>query len=180
MEEKPYLYNCMWKLIPDGTHYFYKTNSLFLFDQFIVSQGLLKNLKNLKINLDSVKIHKNCLSLGSNLLEEDFSDNVSYDNKKKLHSYQKYSPMPFRFSKTKIFDLNKDVKEKKELEVILQEALQLNLNEKITKLIKDKLTGLTERLDKIQKDKGYYANFAQDPDTGFSDHFPIKCIIEVN
>jgi hypothetical protein len=34
--------------------------------------------------------------------------------------------------------------------VILQEALQLNLNENITKLIKDKLTGLTERLDKIQ------------------------------
>ena len=170
----------MWKLIPDGTHYFYKTNSLFLFDQFIISQGLLNNLKNLKINLDSVKIHKNCISLGSNLLEEDFSDNVSYGNKKKLHSYQKYSPMPFRFSKTKIFDLNKDVKEKKELEVILQEALQLNLNENITKLIKDKLTGLTERLDKIQKDKGYYANFAQDPNTGFSDHFPIKCIIEVN
>ena len=180
LEEKPYLYNCMWKLIPDGTHYFYKTNSLFLFDQFIVSQGLLKNLKNLKIDLDSIKIHKNCLSLGSNLLEEDFSDNVNYDNKKKLHSYQKLGPMGFRFSKTKIFDLNKDVKEKKELELILQEALQLKLNEKITKLIKDKLKGLTERLDKIQKDKGYYSNFVQEPNTGFSDHFPIKCIIDIN
>ena len=80
--------------------------------------------------------------------------------------------MSFRFSKTKIFDLNKDVKEKKELEIILQEALQLNLNENITKLIKDKLKGLRERLDKIQKDKGYHSNFAQDPNTGFSDHFP--------
>ncbi len=113
MEEKPYLYNCMWKLIPDGTHYFYMTNSVFLFDQFIISQRLLKNLKNLKLNLDSVKILKNCLLLGSNLLEEDFSNNVSYGNKKKLHSYQKYSAMPFRFSKTKNFDLNNDVKEKK-------------------------------------------------------------------
>ncbi len=113
LEEKPYLYNCMWKLIPDGTHYFYITNSLFLFDQFIISQRLLKNLKNLKLNLDSVKILKNCLLLGSNLLEEDFSNNVSYGNKKKLHSYQKYSAMPFRFSKTKNFDLNNDVKEKK-------------------------------------------------------------------
>jgi len=56
--------------------------------------------------------------------------------------------------------------------VILQEALQLNLNENITKLIKDKLTGLTERLDKIQKDKGYYANFAQDPIT--YNHLKIK------
>ena len=71
-------------------------------------------------------------------------------------------------------------KEKEELELILQEALQLKLNEKITKLIKDKLKGLTERLDKIQKDKGYYANFVQDPNTGFSDHFPIKCIIDIN
>jgi hypothetical protein len=130
--------------------------------------------------LDSIKIHKNCLSLGSNLLEEDFSDNVNYDNKKKLHSYQKLGPMGFRFSKTKIFDLNKDVKEKKELELILQEALQLKLNDKITKLIKDKLKGLTDRLDKIQKDKGYYSNFVQEPNTGFSDHFPIKCIIDIN
>jgi hypothetical protein len=118
--------------------------------------------------------------MGSNLLQENFSDNVNYKNKKKLHSYQKYSPMPFRFSKSKIFDLNKDVKEKKDLEIILQEALQLNLNENITKLIKDKLKGLTERLYKIQKDKGYYSTFVQGPNTGFSDHFPIKCIIEIN
>ena len=44
----------------------------------------------------------------------------------------------------------------------------------ITKLIKDKLKGLTERLDKIQKDKGYYANFVQDPNTGFSNHFLLN------
>lgn len=180
LEEKPYLYNCMWKLIPDGTHYFYKTNSLFLFDQFIVSRGLLNNLKNLQIDLDSVKIHKNGLSLGSNLLDEKFDDSVNRDNKKKLHTYQKYSPMAFKFSKTKIFDLYKNVKEKKELEIILEEALKLNLNENITKIIKDKLKGLTDRLYKIQKDKGYHANFAQDPNTGFSDHFPIKCIIKIN
>lgn len=88
--------------------------------------------------------------------------------------------MGFKFSKTKIFDINKDIKEKKELEIILEEALKLNLNKNITQLIKDKLKGLKERLDKIQKDKGYYANFVQDPNTGFSDHFPIKCIIEIN
>lgn len=39
---------------------------------------------------------------------------------------------------------------------------------------------MTERLDKIQKDKGYYANVVKDPNTGFSDHFPIKCIIDIN
>jgi hypothetical protein len=180
LEEKPHLYNCMWKLIPDGTHYFYKTSSFFLFDQFIISQGLLKNLNSLKLDLNSVKIHKNGLSLGSNLPEENFNDNVNKDNKKKLHSYEKDSPMGFKFSKTKIFDINKDIKEKKELEIILEEALKLNLNKNITQLIKDKLKGLKERLDKIQKNKGYYANFVQDPNTGFSDHFPIKCVIEIN
>jgi Endonuclease/Exonuclease/phosphatase family len=180
LEEKSYLYNCMWKLIPDGTHYFYKTNSFFLFDQFIISQGLLKNLNSLKLDLNSVKIHKNGLSLGSNLLEENFNDNVNKYNKKKLHSDEKGSPMGFKYSKTKIFDLNKDVKEKKGLEIILEEAIKLNLNKNIIRLIKDKLKDLTERLDKIQKDKRYFTNFVQDPNTGFSDHFPIICIIEIN
>jgi hypothetical protein len=73
-----------------------------------------------------------------------------------------------------------DIKGKKELEIILEEALKLNLNKNITRLIKDKLKDLTERLDKIQKDKRYFTNFVQDPNTGFSDHFPIKCIIEIN
>ena len=40
-----YLYNCMWKLIPDGTNYNEKSMNSML-DQFIISRGLYYGIRN--------------------------------------------------------------------------------------------------------------------------------------
>ena len=51
-----FLYNCMWNLIPDGTIFY--DEGFDLFDQFIISKGLLYGKQGLKMDLDEVKIDK--------------------------------------------------------------------------------------------------------------------------
>lgn len=136
MQEKTTLFNCMWKLIPDGSHFYYKTNSLFLFDQFIVSKGLLNGNKNLKIDLDSVEIYKEGISLGSNLLDNQFDEKVDLENKKP-HPILKSSPMGFVYSWQRF-----------------------------------KSTGKT-------KPDEYFEKNVRTPNTGYSDHFPVKCILKI-
>jgi YD repeat-containing protein len=54
-----YLYNCMWKLIPDGTNYNDRSmNSMNMLDQFIVSRGLYYGKQKLRMDLDRVQIFK--------------------------------------------------------------------------------------------------------------------------
>jgi hypothetical protein len=54
-----YLYNCMWKLIPDGTNYNDRSiNSMNMLDQFIISRGLYYAKQKLRMDLDRVKIFK--------------------------------------------------------------------------------------------------------------------------
>jgi hypothetical protein len=137
IEEKPALFNCMWNLIPDGSHFFYKTNSLFLFDQFIVSKGLFEARKNLEIDLDSVEIYKEGISLGSNLEDEEFDIRANYNNNQKPHPILKSSPMNFLYSYQKV-----------------------------------------DKKDMLPKDI-FFDNNVRTPNTGYSDHFPIKCVIKI-
>jgi hypothetical protein len=54
-----YLYNCMWKLIPDGTNYNERSvNSMTMLDQFIISRGLYYGKQNLNMDLNQVNIFK--------------------------------------------------------------------------------------------------------------------------
>lgn len=62
----------MWNIYPDGTFYFRKTNSFNLFDQFIISRGLLFGEQGLKIDCESVQISKKYMTLGENLPESKF------------------------------------------------------------------------------------------------------------
>jgi hypothetical protein len=54
-----YLYNCMWKLIPDGTNYNERSvNSMTMLDQFIISRGLYYGKQKLMMDLNQVNIFK--------------------------------------------------------------------------------------------------------------------------
>jgi hypothetical protein len=54
-----YLYNCMWRLIPDGTNYNERSmNSMNILDQFIISRGLYYGKQKLVMDLNQVKIFK--------------------------------------------------------------------------------------------------------------------------
>ena len=54
-----YLYNCMWKLIPDGTNYNERSvNSVTMLDQFIISRGLYYGKQKLRMDLNQVNIFK--------------------------------------------------------------------------------------------------------------------------
>ena len=54
-----YLYNCMWKLIPDGTNYTERSvNSMTMLDQFIISRGLYYGKQKLMMDLNQVNIFK--------------------------------------------------------------------------------------------------------------------------
>jgi hypothetical protein len=54
-----FLYNCMWKLIPDGTNYNERSvNSMTMLDQFIISRGLYYGKQKLRMDLNQVNIFK--------------------------------------------------------------------------------------------------------------------------
>ncbi len=119
-----YLFNCMWSKIPDGTiHYI---DGLDLFDQFIVSRGLLHGTQKLKINLDEININKNT-QMDHNLPETSFD----VRDRNKIHPMYKHVPMRYEYQR---------IRQNGEFE--------------------DLSPGRTIF-------------------TGYSDHFPIECTIEV-
>ena len=119
-----YLFNCMWPIIPDGTIYY--NDGFDLFDQFIISRGLLYGSQQLKINLNEIQINKN-ISLDRTLPEESFDTK----DRNKIHPSLKQIPMRFEYQR---------IRQNGELE--------------------DLSPGRTIL-------------------TGYSDHFPIECTIEV-
>lgn len=102
------LFNCMWKFYCDNnincnqysnfSHYFGKNNTTNIFDQFIVSQGLLNGKQKLKINLDSVSFYNKSLTWGENLNPENF-DRPEEIRPEKLLLIEKSRPLSFTYSK---------------------------------------------------------------------------------
>ena len=135
IEEKAPVYNYMWNLIPNGSHYFYKTKSLFLFDQFIASKGLYNNFNKLRIDPESVEVYKTQLSIGD--LPGNSDDLFSETDPKKTHPHLKMSPMSFEYQEFKFID------------------------------------------GELKPDK-FSITPGRQPNTGYSDHFPIKCIMEIH
>ena len=132
IEEKASVYNYMWNLIPNGSHYFYKTKSLFLFDQFIASKGLYNNFNRVRIDPKSIEVYKTQLSMGD--LSSDLFDEKDPN---KIHPHLKMSPMSFEYQK---FVMNNGVLEPYK----------------------------------------YSITKGRQPNTGYSDHFPVKCIMEIH
>ncbi len=63
LQQAPYLYNCMWPLIPDGTNFNDKSMTpMNLLDQFIVSRGLYYGKQKLIIDLNHIRIFKETTS----------------------------------------------------------------------------------------------------------------------
>jgi len=63
LQQAAYLYNCMWRLIPDGTNYNDKLmNPVTLLDQFIISRGLYHGEQKLVMDLNKVKIFKDIVN----------------------------------------------------------------------------------------------------------------------
>ena len=89
-----YLYNCMWPIIPDGTIYY--NDGFDLFDQFIVSRGLLNGEQDLRINLDTVKVNKK-IQLESNISPNSFDVN----DRNKIHPSLRLIPMRFEYQRIK-------------------------------------------------------------------------------
>lgn len=133
LEYPSYLYNCMWRLLPDGAHYYWKSNDLCMFDQFIISRGLYFGLQKLKMNLKSIRIVKNSLTLGENLPPDRFDP----QNLQRAHPALKISPMPFEH-----FRMFRD-------------------ENNSPRVIKKSIPRWRE------------------PNTGYSDHFPILAIIDI-
>jgi endonuclease/exonuclease/phosphatase family protein len=127
------LYSCMWHLLPDGGNYYWKSNNLCMFDQFLISRGLFFGEQKLKMDLDSVKVFKSGLTLKETLPEDRF-DPV---NKEKAHPALKIAPTPFEYYKTFMDENNK--------------------------------------LHRIDKSIPRW----REPNTGYSDHFPIQGIINI-
>ena len=90
-----FLYNCMWKLIPDGTLFF--EGGLDLFDQFIISRGLLNGEQGLKMDLNEIKIDKST-KMSNHILAGNFEP-IGQENK--IHPIFKESPMSFEYIKKK-------------------------------------------------------------------------------
>ena len=71
----------------------WRNNSTNLFDQFIISRGLLLGVQKLKMNLDKVRVYNEGLTIGENL-----SDNYFVPmNPEKFHPAQKGIPMTFEY-----------------------------------------------------------------------------------
>ena len=90
-----FLYNCMWKLIPDGTLFF--DGGLDLFDQFIISRGLLNGEQGLQMDLNEVKIDKST-RMANHIPAVSFEPT----DKNKIHPIFKDSPMSFEYIKKKL------------------------------------------------------------------------------
>lgn len=87
-----YLFNCMWPIIPDGTIYY--IDGLDLFDQFIVSRGLLLGTQKLKINLDAISINKK-IQMDRNMPETSFD----VKDRNKIHPSLKQIPMRYEYQR---------------------------------------------------------------------------------
>lgn len=89
-----YLFNCMWPLIPEGTIFY--DGGYDLFDQFMVSRGLLYGEQNLKINLNETRINKK-IQMDLNISDNNFD----IRDRNKLHPAYKKSPMRFEYQRIK-------------------------------------------------------------------------------
>jgi predicted extracellular nuclease len=119
-----YLFNCMWSMIPDGTIYYY--DGFDLFDQFIISRGLLYGSQRLKVNPNEIQINKSTRL--DRVLHEDRFD---IKDRNKIHPSLKQIPTRFEYQR---------IRPNGELEELSPGRTIL---------------------------------------TGYSDHFPIECTIEV-
>jgi hypothetical protein len=119
-----YLFNCMWPIIPDGTIYY--NDGFDLFDQFIISRGLLYGSQKLRLNPNEIRINKN-------IQLDRILPGGSFDTKErnKIHPSLKQVPMRFEYQRIRI---NGELEELSPGRTIL---------------------------------------------TGYSDHFPIECTVEV-
>ncbi len=133
LEQPSVLFNCMWNLYPNGSLYFRKTNSFNLFDQFIISRGLLVGEQGLKMNLNSINIYTQGMTLGENLSESRFEQEDTYDERLIPFEF-KQRPMAFEFDRIKN-DINNST--------------------------------IQENETKLRQPSGY------------SDHFPITCKIDI-
>jgi hypothetical protein len=133
LEQPSALFNCMWNIYPNGSLYFRKTNSFNLFDQFIISRGLLVGEQGLKMNLKSINIYTNGITLGENLPESRFEQEDTYDERLIPFEF-KQRPMSFEFDRIKN-DINNSIIEGNETK-------------------------------------------SRQP-SGYSDHFPITCKIDI-
>ena len=100
LEQSSILFNCMWNIYPNGSLYFRKTNSFNLFDQFIISRGLLVGEQGLKMNLNSINIYTKGMTLGENLSESRFEQEDTYDERLIPFEFKK-RPMSFEFDRIK-------------------------------------------------------------------------------
>ena len=100
LEQPSVLFNCMWNIYPNGSLYFRKTNSFNLFDQFIISRGLLVGEQGLKMNLESINIYTKGMTLGENLPESRFEQDDTYDERLIPFEF-KQRPMSFEFDRIK-------------------------------------------------------------------------------
>ncbi len=133
LEQPSVLFNCMWNIYPNGSLYFRKTNSFNLFDQFIISRGLLVGEQGLKMNLKSINIYTKGITLGENLPESRFEQEDTC-NERLIPFEFKQRPMSFEFDRIKN-DINNSIIEGNETK-------------------------------------------SRQP-SGYSDHFPITCKIDI-
>ena len=82
----------MWSLIPEGTIFF--EGGFDLFDQFIISKGLLNGEQGLKIDLDETKIDKS-----TKMINHIPSGTFDMSGEGKIHPLYKESPMEFVYVK---------------------------------------------------------------------------------
>ncbi len=86
------LYNCMWGLIPDGTIFY--EGGFDLYDQFIVSKGLLHGEQGLKMDLGGLKIDKS-----TKMMNHVHHDTFEPHGEGKIHPIYMESPMEFVYIK---------------------------------------------------------------------------------
>ena len=86
------LYNCMWDLIPEGTIFF--EGGFDMFDQFIVSKGLLEGKQGLKIDLDQIKIDDS-----TKMVNHIHPETFDLSGEGKIHPLYRKSPMDFVYLK---------------------------------------------------------------------------------
>lgn len=175
LEEKPYLFNCMWKFyvnsnsdkrpitdyesmrnknykddndsddVPKGTHYYWRDNIWNIFDQFIISRGLFYGNQQLKLEVDSVEIKSDGFRLKDNISQEKFDS---------------------------IDDSSIFYKNKKRIHPILKSIpfdFSYIRNRYYYHKDKERWSYEQEKNDKPE----------QEPNKGFSDHFPIICRIKI-